>query len=434
MKVVLFEIPIFGGIPIRSFGVVAMIAYLAALGLIIYRSRSSSSAGENESYPIPFLTDLTIICLVAGIVGSRIFFVVQEGYSFELFFPSRFLEGNFGLVGCVTGALLSGLFCYFFWFSGRTSGDEEATEDGFRIGYGRIVFICFLVLLGVFLGGRIQYVMNHPDQFSTRPGAHPFDFLKIWQGGIVYYGGFLCAFLAGGYYILKNGYSFFSVSDLFAPAVLLAHAIGRWACFFAGDDFGIRTSEAFPLALRFPQHTIPGASEMDICSSKFSPQNMDLYIEWITRQADVYRHHMDRGFINTCTDVIKEGASLSEYTMPVHPSQFYMSGGIFLCFLLLLLLERMKPWKGWLTGWMVILYSIHRFIVEFWRGDPVPVYDWEPIVAVMKGLSLPQVHAGEVVTHGLRISQLISVGLLPAGILILFLGYWLSGGGTGTSN
>ena len=47
-----------------------------------------------------------------------------------------------------------------------------------------------------------------------------------------------------------------------------------------------------------------------------------------------------------------------------------MSAGDFLLFAFLVLYD--KKWKkkeGELAGWYLTLYSIGRFIVEFWRGD-----------------------------------------------------------------
>lgn len=415
MKVVLFEIPVIG-FEIRSFGVMAMLAFLAGFLTVIYRVSSRSS--EDINYD--FYMDLSIVCLITGLIGARIFYVIQEGYTFELFSIPQFFSGNFNTIGILIG-LITAIFLYVFtrsqYVQKQTGWFTQIKRD---VRQPRMVlFLLALCLIGGFVGGRTLFVLKQTGKNSQALGQSPFDIFKVWKGGLVFYGGFFLAFISGILYIKHWGYSVLEKGDLFAPAFLLAQSTSRWGCFLVGDDFGTRVAASHPFAVQFPMHPIEKSSQF-ICTQR------DIWTKWVARQADIYVYQMQKGLINSCQEVVEEGVSLSSHTLTVHPAQIYMSGGVFLCFLLLLGLEKWQPWKGWSLGWMVVLYSIHRFIVEFWRGDPVPVYDWSPIVTFAKLLHLPQVHAGGVVQYGLRISQLISVFLLPVGLLILFFGWYFS--------
>ena len=70
MHPVLFEIP-FINWPIRSFGVMLVIGFLAGFFLIGRLGRHVLSNPQ-------LITNLTLYCLIAGVVGARIFYVVHH--------------------------------------------------------------------------------------------------------------------------------------------------------------------------------------------------------------------------------------------------------------------------------------------------------------------------------------------------------------------
>ena len=63
-------------------------------------------------------------------------------------------------------------------------------------------------------------------------------FFHFWQGGFVLYGGFLGAFGAGTLFLIWRKESLGLWADFAAPLISLGHALGRWACFFAGCCYG----------------------------------------------------------------------------------------------------------------------------------------------------------------------------------------------------
>lgn len=90
------------------------------------------------------------------------------------------------------------------------------------------------LLLGGILGARIFYVIFHGAEFS---GVW-LDTLKIWQGGLMWQGGFLGGIVALTIFVQRRKIPFLSLADAFAPAVALGQAVGRIGCLFAGCCYG----------------------------------------------------------------------------------------------------------------------------------------------------------------------------------------------------
>ncbi len=90
------------------------------------------------------------------------------------------------------------------------------------------------LLVGGIGGARIFYVLFHRSEFA---GAG-WDALKIWQGGLMWQGGFLGGVAALAIFVYRRKISFLSLADLFAPAVALGQAVGRVGCLFAGCCYG----------------------------------------------------------------------------------------------------------------------------------------------------------------------------------------------------
>ncbi|MDH5203492.1 MAG: prolipoprotein diacylglyceryl transferase, partial [Nitrospirota bacterium] len=61
--------------------------------------------------------------------------------------------------------------------------------------------------------------------------------------------------------------------------------------------------------------------------------------------------------------------SLARLGIPLHPTQLYESLGEFINFFILITLRRYKSFNGQLFFTYLLLYSVLRFIVEFFRGD-----------------------------------------------------------------
>ncbi|MEL6159286.1 MAG: prolipoprotein diacylglyceryl transferase [Cyanobacteria bacterium J06554_11] len=81
---------------------------------------------------------------------------------------------------------------------------------------------------------RLYYVLFEWQSYATRPG----DILAIWKGGIAIHGAVLGGTLAAWIFSKLNKLSFWQLSDVVAPSLILGQAIGRWGNFFNSEAFG----------------------------------------------------------------------------------------------------------------------------------------------------------------------------------------------------
>jgi phosphatidylglycerol:prolipoprotein diacylglycerol transferase len=93
------------------------------------------------------------------------------------------------------------------------------------------------VIVSSILGARLFYVLENRGQFSGPMGF--FDAFKIWEGGLVFYGGLFGGLAAGFWWVRKEKWPLSYTFDLVAPYILLGHAIGRVGCFLNGCCYGI---------------------------------------------------------------------------------------------------------------------------------------------------------------------------------------------------
>ena len=178
------------------------------------------------------------------------------------------------------------------------------------------------IVLGI-LGARIFYVI----QFWGRGGFadDPLQIIRIDKGGLVFYGGFICAILGVWIYIKRKKLSVLGVLDMMAPALAVGHAFGRIGCFLQGCCFGTPTN--LPWAVSFPVGTLPTERFPDLVS----------------------------GATQACS-------------AGLHPVQLYESISLFTLFGILMLFGgRLKP--GCLAALYLTAYGFIRFSLEFFRGD-----------------------------------------------------------------
>ena len=146
--------------------------------------------------------------------------------------------------------------------------------------------------------------------YLTTPEATIIELFKVWQGGLVAYGGMIGGFLASWYQCRKRGIPLLQWADVSAPSVVLGTGITRIGCFLFGCDYGARSS--LPWAVRFPGPSALAPSE--------SP---------------AWQHHVH--------DLDLPRAA--EWSYPVHPTQIYESlVGLFL-FALLMLVRRYRKFS-----------------------------------------------------------------------------------------
>jgi phosphatidylglycerol:prolipoprotein diacylglycerol transferase len=156
---------------------------------------------------------------------------------------------------------------------------------------------------------------------------NPVEIFKIWQGGLVFYGGFIGALIATIIYLRWENMPFSRISDVLAPGLALSISIGRIGCFLNGCCYGKVTSTW--IGVRYP-------------STGYPPP----YFQQL-RDA-----------------VIPEGAS---HSLPVIPTQIISTINLLTIFGIIMILRDKKPFEGFLFYLFLSLYGLQRFIIDFFR-------------------------------------------------------------------
>lgn len=194
--------------------------------------------------------------------------------------------------------------------------------------------LAFWVIVGGIAGARLFYVVQYADAFR---GA-PLDALKVWQGGLVFYGGFVGAVAAGLFYARWRNLDPWPLGDCIAPSVMLGYALGRVGCFLNGCCWGRLAPEGAWYAVSFPAAV---------------RHDHDAILQ------PAFLEHLSRGWVFP-----GDPASL-----PVVPVQIISAlAGVALFFVLDWRLAA-RRYPGQTFFWMLMGYAVYRFGVEFLRDD-----------------------------------------------------------------
>lgn len=119
---------------------------------------------------------------------------------------------------------------------GFLAGVALARRLARRVGWDpdRIATLCVWIILAGLVGARLWYVAQYWGEFVDRP----WEALFLWQGGLVFYGGWLAALAVGWGYARRQQWDGWMVADLLAPVIALAHGIGRFGCLLNGCCHG----------------------------------------------------------------------------------------------------------------------------------------------------------------------------------------------------
>jgi len=205
------------------------------------------------------------------------------------------------------------IFTYGFFIAiGFLTGIFLATKEAKRLGedHEKIMDLCFYILVAAILGSRLFYVATSPGMFLR----NPVEILKIWNGGLVFYGGFIAALVAGVIFLKVKNIPVWKTADIMAPPVALAHFFGRIGCFFAGCCYGKHCDLPWAVTFKHPD-------------------------------------------------------SLAPTGIPLHPTQLYEALNNLTIFCLLWFFRKRKKYDGQIFWMYVLLYGITRFVLETFRAD-----------------------------------------------------------------
>lgn len=164
------------------------------------------------------------------------------------------------------------------------------------------------------ISARIYYVLFEWGFYKNHLSEIP----KIWHGGIAIHGALIGSVITTLLFARARGISFWKITDIAAPSLILGQAIGRWGNFMNQEAHGREVSRAFLENLHLPDFII---NQMYINGTYY------------------------------------------------HPTFLYESIWDFAGFILLIGLRRANFRRGELFLTYLIWYSIGRFFVEGMRTD-----------------------------------------------------------------
>ena len=119
------------------------------------------------------------------------------------------------------------------------------------------------LLIGGIIGARLWHVLT-PSSSNAAMGLttqyyfqHPLEILKIWKGGLGIFGGIIGGAIALASYCRAQKQNFFEWTDIIAPGLLIAQAIGRWGNFVNQEVYGPPSDLPWAIYID-PAHRLPG--------------------------------------------------------------------------------------------------------------------------------------------------------------------------------
>ncbi len=234
-------------------------------------------------------------------------------------------------------------------------------------------FIAYSAFFGVFLGGRLGYILFY--QLQTASGRSefaddPLMIFKVWDGGMSSHGGILGLVIFTYFYARNNKVSWTGVGDGLCVVAPIGIALVRLANFINGELYG-RVTSGVSWAMKFPgalRENGRAGEAVDACRplapeiDGFKGTENEVFSQQLTYLIDQSRERPE--LLNT----------LGEYVQARHPSQLYESlleGFVLFAILFTLRVRIPKLANGVITGLFFVLYAVFRIIVENYREPDV---------------------------------------------------------------
>ncbi|WP_241623054.1 prolipoprotein diacylglyceryl transferase [Rosenbergiella australiborealis] len=240
-------------------------------------------------------------------------------------------------------------FIFAMWLATR-----RANQLGSGWTKNEVENLLYAGFLGVFLGGRIGYVLFYNLPLFLE---NPLYLFKVWDGGMSFHGGLIGVIVVMLVFARKTKRNFFQVSDFIAPLIPFGLGAGRLGNFINGELWG-RVDPNCPWAMLFP-----GSRDEDLALIPTHPQWQSLL--------DTYG------------------------VLPRHPSQLYELAleGVLLFIILNLFIRKSRP-MGSVSGLFLIGYGAFRIIVEFFRQPDAQLGLFGGVISMGQILSIPMIVAG----------------------------------------
>jgi phosphatidylglycerol:prolipoprotein diacylglycerol transferase len=303
-----------------------------------------------------------------------------------------------------------------------------------------------LIVFGI-VGARLFYVIQYWDNYSGEPWPQRLiSILNLTKGGLVVLGSFFGCLVGLAYWSRQQRIRVRKLADLIAPSLLLGLSLGRLGCLLNGCCFG-GYCDWSQIAVRFPAGSPPYLHQIEdgrllgvttlAADSPFAdgdprPRAWRI-IQDVPPNSLAARLGLQVGDaiflqpeIPPLTDprigfekVIRAGAAgvalppaivlhrpnqtplplpwseLPRRAEPIHPTQIYSSVNAVVLALIVALSYRFRRFDGHSFAWLLLLYGVTRFVIEWIRqdepgqfGTDLTISQWGCVALVLAGLLL----------------------------------------------
>lgn len=172
--------------------------------------------------------------------------------------------------------------------------------------------LIYIIPIG-FISARLYYVIFNLNYYIQ----NPIQIINFRNGGIAIYGGIIGGIITAYVFCKKRKINFLDLLDYISPCLALAQCIGRWGNFINIEAYGKDTNLLWRMGI------------------------------------------IENG-------IYKE----------VHPAFLYEAISTFLIFIILMILQNKRKFRGQITYIYLILYSFARFFIENIRIDSLMLFNF----------------------------------------------------------
>ena len=294
---------------------------------------------------------------------------------------------------------------------------------------------CLWIIIGTLVGGRLLFAITQWEDFVTEPKR----IFSFWEGGLVFYGGFIGSYLAALGHLLwanldkKEGRRFIysMIAGMFVFGYILSgirilsgQGIGQgFFHYLAFWNYGLHHSVGFLISFTLVFAFWIWKIRNREVKYRLMPI-LDLLSPYVGLGLAIHRGF--GCFLNGCCyghptsvpwavqfPLDHPGTRFFGISANLHPTQIYESINGLIIFFALLWLRKRKKAEGEVTAWLLIIYAFNRYLIEFFRGDKLRGEVGEPVSMMLFVACFVAVVAALAVVLGYVRNRGIAKGIVP---------------------
>ncbi|MEK6707032.1 MAG: prolipoprotein diacylglyceryl transferase [Bdellovibrionota bacterium] len=213
------------------------------------------------------------------------------------------------------------------FLAGIFTARKLAARSGLNV--DRFLDFSFWALLIGLIGARALFVITRIESFLL----DPVSIFKVWEGGLVFFGGLLAVVPFAWWYFKKYKLPFWKTADVALPGLVIGHFFGRLGCLAAGCCYGKPTGSSFGIRLY-----------SDLVESAY-------------------------------------------HGITLHPTQLYEAGALLVLFVGMMSVFKRKKFDGQVALTYFLIYPVIRSVIEVFRGDLIRGFVIDNVVSTSQFIS-----------------------------------------------